>query len=145
MNRRIKRITAAILTLCLCIVPFHYVSAANEIMPLYNNVGYADTTVSISDTGLMTITYRYSGDPMVMTKAVITTYIEKQTLGVFWSRIDIGKPDNEWVDTIAQYSYHYSRTFQLPSTGTYRVTVTYKISGLGGDPDIITHVIKKSY
>lgn len=149
MKKQIKRMFVAILVLCLSIVPLCPVSAAvaseNEIMPLYNNVSNATATMSINDSGKMTITYTYTGSSSVTTKAVITTYIEKRTLGLFWTRVDNGQTDKQWVDTINNYKYSGSRTYQLSSTGTYRVTINYKIYGTGGAADEIEKQITASY
>lgn len=149
MKKRIKRIVTVILVLCLSIIPLSPVSAATEtleeIMPMYNNVGSATATININSSGKLTIGYQYSGYSSITTKAVITTYIEKKTLGLFWTRVDIGQPDDEWVDTINDYRYTGSRTYQLSSSGTYRVTVIYKIYGSGGNADEIECQMKDSY
>lgn len=149
MKKQIKRIFVALLVLCLSIIPISPVSAAvadgNEIVPLYNNVSSATANVSINNSGKMTITYQYYGSSAVTTKAVITTYIEKKTLGLFWTRVDIGTTDDEWVDTKYDPSYNGSRTYQLSSTGTYRVTVNYKIYGTGGSADEIKCQAQDSY
>ncbi len=149
MKKQIKRMFVAILVLCLSIVPLCPVSAAiaegNEIMPLYNNTSSASATMSINSSGKMTITYRYSGYSSITTKAVITTYIQKKTLGLFWTRVDIGQTNNEWVDTINDYKYTGTRTYQLSSSGTYRVTVVYKIYGSGGSADEIECQVTDSY
>lgn len=141
MKKHIRRIFVAILIVCLMIVPFYPVSAAvadgNGIMPCYNNVRSVDTVIGINSSGKLTINYSYSGSSSITTKAVITTYIQKKTLGLFWTRVDIGTTDNEWVDTINKYSYTGVRTYQLSSKGTYRVTAIYKIYGSGGSADEI--------
>ena len=72
-------------------------------------------------------------------------YIEKKVLGLFWSRVDIGTTDDQWVDTIYDYRYTGSRTYQLPSSGTYRVTVNFKIYGNGGAADNIENQQTVSY
>lgn len=149
MRGRIKKILATLLVLCLSIVPFFSVSAAavtqEEVMPLYNNTASVTTAMNINSSGKMTISYQYSGYPSTTTKAVITTYIEKKILGFFWSRVDIGTTDDQWVDTINDYRYTGSRTYQLSSSGTYRVTVVYKIYGSGGAADEIEYQAKDSY
>ena len=147
MTKRLKGIITAILVLCLFIVPLSPVSAATDegIMPRFNNVSTVTTNMSISNSGKMTITYKYSGAESITTKAVITTYIEKKFLGLFWKRVDIGTTDNKWVDTINDYMYVGSRTHQLSSSGTYRVTVVYKIYGTGGSADEIEYQAKDSY
>lgn len=148
MSKTFKKMLAAILTLCLAIVPVCSVSAAtpqNEIMPLYNNVNTATANLDVTNSGKLTINYKYAGFSGVTTRAVITTYIEKKTLGLFWTRVDLGNTNDEWVDTIYDYRYTGSRTFQLPSSGTYRVTVNFKIYGSGGSADEIEKDIKFSY
>lgn len=149
MKKQLKRLLVMVLTLCLSIVSFCSVSAyaatQEEITPYYNNTASTTTTMSISSSGKMTIGYKYSGYSSITTKAVITTYIEKKTLGLFWKRVDIGTTNDEWVDTIKDYRYSGSRTYQLSSSGTYRVTVVYKIYGSGGSADEITYQEKDSY
>lgn len=150
MKKIIKRALASILVLCLSVVPFCSVSASaatpqDEIMPLYNNVSNATANLGISDSGKMTINYSYVGSSGITTKAVITTYIEKKILGLFWSRVDIGTTNDEWVDTINNYKYTGSRTYQLSSSGTYRVTIKFKIYGTGGSADEIERQVKASY
>lgn len=139
MTKRLTSIISALLILCLFMVPLSPVSAATEegIMPRYNNVSTVTGAMSINDSGKMTITYRYTGSSSITTKAVITTYIEKKFLGLFWKRVDIGTTDDQWVDTINDYKYAGSRTYQLSSSGTYRVTIIYKIYGSGGSADEI--------
>lgn len=120
------------------------VSAA-EITPYFNNTISASTSVNLPSSGKITITNSYKGVKDVTTKAVITTYIEKRFLGIFWTRVDIGTTDNEWVDTSYNYYYTGDHSFQLESTGTYRVTVKFVISGSGGSADEIVKEIEKEY
>jgi len=131
-------------------IPFGSVSASaavasEEIMPLYNNTSTAYCTANINDSGNMTISYRVYGYSSTTSKIVINTYIEKKVLGLFWSRVDIGETDDEWVDTINKSTYIGSRSYQLSSTGTYRVNVTYTVYGTGGAADVIPFSIEKSY
>lgn len=149
MKEIIKRILATVLVLCLSIVPFCSISASavteDEITPYFNNTLSTTTAMNINSSGKMTISYQYSGYASITTKAVITTYIEKKTLGLFWTRVDIGTTNDQWVDTINDYRYTGSRTYQLSSSGTYRVTVVYKIYGSGGAADEIEYQSKDSY
>ena len=147
MKKQIMRILTVVLIFCLSIVPISQVSAAmpEEIMPMYNNVNSAITNMSISDSGLMTISYKYNGYSSVTTRGVVTTYIEKRTLGLFWTRVNNGQPNNEWVDTIEYYKYVGTRNYKLSSTGTYRVTVKYEIYGTGGSADVIDYQAQDTY
>ncbi len=149
MKKIIKRALASILVLCLSVVPFCSVSAAaatpDEVMPLYNNTSSASSNINISSNGQLKIYYDYTGLSGKTTKVVITTYIEKRTLGLFWTRVDNGQSNDQWVDTSYSLDYYNLRTFQLSSTGTYRVTVIYKVYGSGGTADEIKCVMKDSY
>ena len=149
MNKQIKRFLACVLIVSLSIISLTPVSAAKAfsgtVAPFYNNVSNATANLNISNSGKLEINYSYVGSSSITTKAVITTYIEKKTLGLFWKRIDIGKTNNEWVDTIYNYKHTGSRTHQLPSSGTYRVTVNFKIYGNGGSADEIERQKNISY
>lgn len=149
MNKSIKRIMAAVLSLSLslavfCSVPVTAASSA-EIVPFYNNTISTNTNMGINSSGKMTISYSYTGYSTT-TKAIITTYIEKKGfLGLFWSRVDIGTANDEWVDTINKSNYSGTRTYQLSSEGTYRVNVEYKIYGSGGSADVIPYTQTDTY
>lgn len=149
MKKHIKRILAITLLLCLCVMPVFSVSAAsnseNEVMPCLNNAATVSTDMAINSSGKMTITYNVAGYSSLTTKIVITTYIEKRTLGLFWTRVDNGQTDDQWVDTIKDYKYNGVRNYNLSSSGTYRVTVAYKIYGSGGSADNVEQQIKDSY
>lgn len=119
--------------------------ATEVATPYYNNTLSARTTIAIFSTGELSVVNSYQGFENVTTKAVITTYVEKKVLGLFWTRVDIGTTDDQWVDTIYNYYYTGGHNFQLNSTGTYRVTVTYKIYGSGGTADEIEYQETKTY
>ena len=147
--KRFKKILVAVLILCLAIVPLSPMSAIaagdDGIMPRYNNVNTATANMTISDSGMMTIGYSVEGYRNITNKIVITIYIEKRTLGVFWSRVDLPSSDDQWVYTIYDYNYTNFTTYQLSSTGTYRVTVNFKVYGTGGAVDEIETQIKATY
>lgn len=122
-----------------------FIANADEIMPRYNNVSSVSSYAEISSSGVITITNKFSSSASVFTKAVITTYVERKTLGLFWSKVDIGQTNDEWVDTIYTNVYSGTHSHQLEKTGTYRVTVEYVIYGSGGAADTIVREIEKNY
>lgn len=145
MKKKRIKLLAMLLTVTLLIIPFSVSISAEEITPYYNNTFSTDTCMAIDDNGVMTIAYGYFGYSSKTTHAVITTYIEKRFLGVFWSRVDIGTADNQWVDTINNYHYDGERHYQLSKSGTYRVKVTYTIYGTGGAADVVDYEATDSY
>lgn len=144
LKKSISLMLANVLLLLIVFVPAK-ATTIEDVSPFYNNVISVSSIASISNTGVLKVTNSYTGDSSITTKAIITTYIEKKILGVFWSRVDIGQTNDEWVDTIYNYKYSGSHSIQLPSTGTYRVTVEYVIYGTGGSADTITKEIQKTY
>lgn len=144
LKKSISFVLASVLLLLIVFVPAK-ATTIEDVSPFYNNVISVSSNASISSTGVLKVTNSYTGDSSVTTKAIITTYIEKKILGIFWSRVDINQTNDEWVDTIYNYKYSGSHSIQLPSTGTYRVTVEYVIYGTGGSADTITKEIQKTY
>lgn len=141
----LKRILCFVVMCTVLISTVSFIAYAEEIIPRYNNVSYAESNVTISSSGKMNITNSFSGSASVFSRAVITTYVERKTLGLFWTRVDIGQTDDEWVDTIYTNVYSGTHSHQLEKAGTYRVTVEYVIYGSGGAADTITREIEKTY
>ena len=69
--------------------------------------------------------------------------LRREHLAFFGRELILGSPIIN--DVVYDYMYIGSHSFQLNSHGTYRITVTYVISGTGGEPDIITRTITKTY
>lgn len=152
MAKSIRKRLLALILVCVSVFTMFSVSAsavqahaADIATPYYNNVATARSSATISSSGKLTITNSYAGMEDLTTKAVITTYVEKKVLGLFWTRVDIGTADNQWVDTIYDFMYTGSHSVQLSSEGTYRITVKYVISGTGGSADEIISEIEKEY
>ena len=140
-----KRRLFAILALVLIISSFMLTTVASSVVPRYNNTAGTTTNFVISNTGKASISAVYNAYPSYFSKATITSYIEKRTLGLFWTKVDIGQPNNEWVDTSTDIAKAFLHEFQLNSTGTYRATVVYEISGSGGATDVIDYEQERTY
>ncbi|MBQ8895134.1 MAG: hypothetical protein IJ043_12095 [Clostridia bacterium] len=149
MKKRLRWIS--VLLICLTFISafdvnvFADTDSSSGVTPRYNNVVSVSTVASVSDSGLLTIVNNFEGVKGVITRGVVTTYIHKKFLGLFWQKVDIGQTDNEWVDNAYTYSYDGVITFQLPSTGTYRITSEFVIYGTGGAADTITCQVQKTY
>ena len=115
------------------------VSAAGAgVTPRYNNLEYTQATFNIDSNGNANIVVGYSGYQGITTGARITILLEKRNLLVFWKDIQ------EWVITSDQYRATFLRSSTV-SSGTYRVTVRFEISGTGGATDVYETEIKDSY
>ena len=133
-----KGLFSFIIFLILCSLLLTFV-LADGVEPRLNNTLTTSTNFTISSTGKATIAASYNGYQNVTTGATITSYLEKRTLGIFWSKVDIGTTNNMWIDTSSDYLDTFIHTFQLEDTGTYRATVTYEIRGTGGSADVIDY------
>ena len=118
-----------------------YNAYAQTVTPRYNNVHLAITSADISSSGLLTVSYSVTGITNVTTKIEVTTTIEKRVLGIFWSDVEINNPTNISYNE----TYSFTRNFQLEDSGTYRITVQYKIYGTNGAVDEIEYQDKLSY
>lgn len=132
----------AVLTLVMSIfVPLNKASAATT----YNNTNRANLYASVSSNGRLSASLSVLGIKGITTKIEVSLYVEKRILGLFWSRVDIGCDDNVWEDSTTNYYYNNTFSCDLSSTGTYRVTVTYTVSGTGGASDVITKTDTVTY
>lgn len=146
MKKRFLSLILLVLVLGSLVISVAAAALGNEgIMPCYNNTASTSTNFVISTAGKATITAAFVGNQSVTTGATVTSYIEKRTLGIFWSRVDIGQPNNEWVDTTTDFAECFGHEFWLEKTGTYRATVTYEIRGTGGPADIVNYQQERTY
>lgn len=143
--KKLQRFLSLILVLALCAPLVRPVFAAGEVTPRYNNTVSVQTTAAVSSTGLLMVRHVLDGIEGVTARTEITTYVEKKVLGLFWSRVDIGTEDNCWYIHVGSYSYEGTRQCQLTSTGTYRITSTYVVTGTGGTADEITTTCQVTY
>lgn len=111
---------------------------AEGVQARLNNVGSVSSNAWVSDSGALTIAYQYMGNSDTE-GVVIKTYIEKRTLGFFWSDVDM------WTDILYDTDYYDTTTIQLDSDGVYRVTVEYTFYGTGGSAEVVTHEIEVEY
>ncbi|MBO4878858.1 MAG: hypothetical protein J5544_01205 [Clostridia bacterium] len=138
MKAIIKRsavFAAASLMLAMSVlVPINKASAAVT----YNNTTTASFCSSVNSSGLLSVNMSVVGMKTKTTRIAVELYVEKNLVLWIWLRVNIGYPNNVWTDSVNNYYYSDLFSTQLQSTGTYRVTVTYTVSGLGGADDIIT-------
>ncbi len=121
-------------------------AAEPPIVSPYLNYGLSATTnFTISSSGKATVQVEYSGIKGTTTKVTSTIYLQKKILGLFWSTVDIGTANDQWVDSSTSYEGIFRHTFQLESTGTYRAVFKVVFSGSGGPDDVIEDKIEKKY
>ena len=141
-HTRISVFALAVLLLAMSIyVPLNKAAAATT----YNNTTNTGLTCSISSAGRLTANLLVTGIKGRTTRIQAELYVEKRFLLVFWSRVAIGYPNDLWTDSVNSYNYSNTFSTDLSSTGTYRVTVTYTVSGTGGADDIITMTQIETY
>ena len=122
------------------------VAAANtEIMPYYNNIlsTYSNFTIGSSGTGTVEASYR--GYINVTDSVTVTIKIQKRSLGLIWTKVDIGNENNEIVFTSTNTNDDFIYDVQLKSTGNYRAVITYTVSGSGGADDTIEDICTAEY
>lgn len=137
MKTNVKHAAAfamAVLSLVMGVLaPLRHAEAATT----YNNTSSADLICSVNSSGLLQASLSVTGYKSKTTHISVELYVEKRVLGIFWKKVDIGCINNIWTDSTSNYYYSHLFSHSLSSTGTYRVTVTYTISGTGGADDVI--------
>lgn len=136
MKRKICLILSFVLLLAAMIPTSVF---ASDISLYNNNTSYNYTSFTITDSGLARVAYVYEGYPDVTTGAEITIKIEKRNFLIFWTDV----VEETIVVTGVRYDGTYG--YQLTKTGTYKCTVTYRVSGTGGADDVITFEDTKTY
>ena len=102
----------------------------------YSYVSSVYSVPTVDSSGFLYIAILYTGYSGITTGAKITTYVQKRILGIFWTRVNNGQPNNEWVDNVTGSSYRGHHELQLSSTGTYRVTSEFVIYATTGSEPI---------
>lgn len=87
----------------------------------------------------------YDAKVDVFSHAKISVKIPKRFLGIFWSTVDIGYTDNEWIAYNYDTDGYFSNSFPLEDTGTYRAVFTVEIYGKDGSVDTIEDKITSTY
>lgn len=148
MKKTLKKWTAlalALLLVCTALPSAYAAQSENEIMPCLNVAINVTSIANLSSTGLLTVTNTYSANDSQITRVVVTTYVEKRSLLLFWSRVDLGTTNDEWVDYGVNGYFDKDHYVQLPSTGTYRVTATFDVYNGSTLLDSIEKVLTVDY
>lgn len=98
------------------------VYAMPAAQPVWNGIENVSLTFSITNAGNASVVYTVSGIPD-SSNFLIKTYIEKRTMSLFWKRVNIGQPDDEWTDRTSKNYYINSHSVTVTEDGTYRATV----------------------
>ena len=142
--KRIISFCLSVLLLFGCVgVP---VAAVNtEIMPYYNNILSTYSNFTIDSSGKGTVEASYRGYINVTDSITVTIKIQKRSLGLIWTKVDIGTENNEIIVTSTNTNDDFIYDVQLKSTGNYRAVITYTVSGSGGADDTIEDICTAEY
>ena len=109
-------------------VPAHAAQGGGEAaQPMLTEYARTKLYCTVSSSCVLTVKNEYTALDDVVNRVVMTTYVEKRNLLVLWDRVDIGQDDDAWVDYCYGTSGSKSHSVQLPDSGTYRITATFKI------------------
>ena len=133
-----RTISLLLILVMFCALGCVTVSAAEGIMPRYNNLNHTQTSFVIDSNGNANILAGYTGYNGITTGAKITILLEKKTFIFFWKDVE------EWVITSSEYYGTFVKSYAV-SEGDYRVTITFEISGNGGATDVYEVELEDSY
>ena len=113
---------------------------ADGIAPYYNNTVSTNTVFDIDENGEAIVTFICRGIRGTTTKIVVETKIERKS-GSSWVQV----ANASWTDQSTVYYCSGVHSIQLTQGGTYKATVTYTVSGSGGENDVIVDEIERTY
>lgn len=137
-----KKIITIALVLIMLLTMSSITVFANDysVMPCYNNTISANVHFDIDENGLADLSLRYIGYQNCATSGTITSKIQKKGL-LGWSDVS----GASWVDECTGFMYSANHSYQLTSSGTYRLVYEFVIRGTGGADDVISDTIEKTY
>lgn len=116
---------------------------AGAVTPRWSNTNVCSFSFTVSDPGVAYVNAKYTANANTFVQAKLTVKIQKKTLLLFWTTVDIGLSDNEWVVYSSAVNGNLSNSFNVDDTGTYRAVFTLEMSGTDGSVDEI--VERKEY
>ena len=146
-----KRKLLALALALICLLTFFTSTASaavvpnDAVMPCYDNVQNENFNFYITSDGQLCVVVNYKGVSGVFTQAMISVEIEKRFLGLFWRTVDIGYPDDLWVEYSSALNGTFINTFPTDGTGTYRAKIMLSVSGMFGTDDIIERTMECVY
>ena len=147
MKRKLLAFVLAMICLLMFFVTTTSAAVApnDAIMPCYDNVQSGNFNFYVTSDGRLCVAVDYKGVSGVFTQAMISVEIEKRFLGLFWRTVEIGYPDDVWVEYSSVLNGSFTNIFPADGTGTYRAKITLSISGMFGTDDIIEKTIECVY
>lgn len=147
MKRTIQRSMTLVLSLLMLIAFFvaPNAKASVGIEPKYNGLIDVAIRTTVTTNGRLISVLDANGKKGNTTRIEIELYVERRVLGIFWTRVDIGTPNNTWIDSINNWQYSNTFSTQLSSSGTYRVTVKFTAFCADGSSDVVTRVDSVTY
>ena len=115
------------------------------IYPRLTNCNQCTFTFQVIDPGEAHVLTTYSAKTDVFTQAKLTAKIQKKFLGLFWTTVDIGTANNEWIAYSNAINGRFYNYFNVDGTGTYRAVFYLEIYGTSGAVDTIEDTIEFKY
>ena len=131
---------STILTVILLLLSFAIPASATTqdypVSPYYLNATNCSYAFSISSSGVAFIEINCYGTADSFVKLIANVKIQKRFLGLFWSDVAIGEPNDTWTAQSTSLNANLSKTFQLSKTGTYRAVFDIEVVGINGNDQI---------
>ena len=146
-----KRIVTLVLIFSMLFVMgvggFTVSAAENEetITPRFTNCNQCNFVFQVLDPGEAHVAVTYNAKADVFTQAKLTVKIQKKILGLFWTTVDIGTTNDEWVAYSTAINGQFYNYFSVNGTGTYRAVFCVEMYGISGVVDTIENTIEYKY
>ncbi len=119
-------------------------ACASDVMPIFDNCASCGLDFYVSgDYAYVIIDYIAYNNTFTNMEASVK--IQKRFLGIFWSTVDIGWPDNTWTVSSTETDNFLSATFTVTEEGTYRAVFDVRFYGTTGETDVIQDKMEYTY
>ncbi len=142
--KKFRSVVALLLAFVLLCTSFTVAYADDGIMPIYDHCDICSLDFYVYD-GLAYIMVDYYANYDTFLRIEASAKIQKRFLGVFWTTVDIGLPDNTWVASSTENPDYLEGIFPIEETGTYRAVFDIKFYGTTSVVDQIDSEIEAVY
>ncbi len=125
--------------------PYTAIAQTSEAIPRWTNCNQCSFVFNVLDPGEAHINVSYVAESSVFVQAKSTVKIQKKFWGLFWTTVDIGTTNDEWIEYCTDVYGDLYNYFPVDGTGTYRAVFKLEITGTDGSVDVIEDTIEYKY
>ena len=121
------------------VIPAGALSRGDMVATLGDSLDYS---FYIDKEDMVWMTAYYSTDAATFEVAKLSFTVQKRTLGIFWTTVDIGVVGNVWTDYGHEPTHDFQGQFPADGKGTYRGNFKIEITHKDGTVDTFKRTLE---